>query len=156
MRIGHGFDAHRLTEERDLILGGVKIPHSTGLCGHSDADVLIHAIMDSMLGAVALGDIGTHFPAQDEAYLGIKSTLLLKKTAILIREYGYNVINIDSTIIAQKPILKDYIPDMRKNIAQCLEIDIDNISIKATTTEKMGYEGREEGISAHAVCLLEK
>lgn len=156
MRIGHGFDAHGLAAGRDLILGGVKIPHEKGLLGHSDADVLLHAIIDAMLGAAALGDIGTHFPPEDEAYGGISSMLLLEKTKDIIKENGYTVVNIDSTVIAQRPKLKDFIMLMRKNIAECLDIEIDRVCVKATTTEHMGYEGREEGLSAHAVCILEK
>lgn len=156
MRIGYGFDAHRLIKNRDLILGGVTIPHEKGLLGHSDADVLVHAIIDAMLGASCLGDIGTHFPPTDNTYLGARSIILLRDTAQILLKKGYTVINIDSTIIAQRPKLKEYIPKMQIEIAKTLNIDADCVSIKATTTEHMGYEGNEEGISAHAVCLIKK
>lgn len=154
MRIGNGYDVHAFAEGRKLILGGVQIPSGKGLLGHSDADVLIHAIMDAMLGGLALGDIGKHFPDTSKEFKDISSMLLLKKTNEIIKAKGYKVINIDSIIVAQKPKLMEFIPEMRQNIANCLETDIENISIKATTTEKLGFEGREEGISSYAVCLL--
>lgn len=154
MRIGNGYDVHAFAEGRKLILGGVQIPSGKGLLGHSDADVLIHAIMDAMLGGLALGDIGKHFPDTSKEFKDISSMLLLKKTNEIIKAKGYKVINIDSIIVAQKPKLMEFIPEMRQNIANCLETDVENISIKATTTEKLGFEGREEGISSYAVCLL--
>lgn len=154
MRIGFGYDAHRLTEGRDLILGGVKIPFEKGLDGHSDADVLIHAIIDAILGAASYGDIGYNFPDDDSRYKNIDSTELLKKTEILMLKSGYKIGNIDSTIIAQEPKLIKYIPKMKKNISKILGIDIYDINIKATTEEKMGFTGRKEGIAAHAVVLL--
>ncbi len=155
MRIGTGYDVHKLVENRKLILGGVDIPHSHGLDGHSDADVLVHAIMDAMLGALALGDIGKHFPDTDEKYKGISSILLLKHCAQLINDHGYKIGNIDSTIIAQKPKLMPYIPKMRENIAEALNVDISQISVKATTEEGLGFTGEKLGISSQAVCLLE-
>lgn len=155
-RIGHGYDVHKFQEGRKLILGGVDIEHSMGLLGHSDADVLVHAIMDALLGAAALGDIGKHFPDTDEAYRGADSLELLKKVVLLIKQKGYIIINVDSTIIAQKPKLLPYIEDMRKNIAGAMAMDADDINIKATTTEHLGFEGRCEGISAHAVCIIKK
>ena len=154
MRVGMGYDVHRLTEDRDLILGGVKIPWEKGLLGHSDADVLIHAIMDALLGAAALGDIGQHFPDTDPAYKGISSIKLLEHVAALLNEKGYGVGNIDAVIIAQKPKMAPHIPLMRENIARALDIDVDCLSIKATTEEKLGFTGREEGIASQAVCLL--
>lgn len=154
MRIGSGFDVHRLSEGYKLILGGVEIPHSKGCVGHSDADVLIHAICDAMLGALALGDIGKHFPDTSDEFKGIDSKILLKKVNELIVEEGYQIGNIDSTLALQKPKVKDYIPKMREELAQVLQVDISQISVKATTTEKLGFEGREEGVSAQAVCLL--
>jgi len=154
MRIGHGYDVHRLIEGRKLILGGVEIPHITGLDGHSDADVLLHAIMDAMLGAAALGDIGRHFPDSDDHYKGISSLLLLKETDKLLKANGYSIGNIDATIIAQKPKLSPYIPRMISNIADILCIPSGSINIKATTEEKLGFTGSGEGISAHAVCLI--
>ncbi len=156
MRIGHGFDAHKLVENRDLILGGVKIPHTLGLLGHSDADVLTHALMDALLGAVALGDIGTHFPDTDEKYRGISSIELLNYVREKLENKNYKLVNCDCTLIAQKPKVAPYIQEMRKNIAITLKTDLENVNIKATTEEKMGYTGREEGISAHAVVLVEK
>ncbi len=156
IRIGHGYDVHRLTEGRKLILGGVEVPFELGLAGHSDADVLIHAIMDSMLGALALGDIGAHFPDTSDKFLNIDSTVLLKEVCRIIDEKGYCIGNIDSTVIAQKPKLKDYIPLMRERIAQVCGVDTDKISVKATTEEKLGFTGSLEGISAHAVALLVK
>ena len=156
MRIGYGYDAHTLVKNRKLYLGGVLIPHETGLLGHSDADCLIHAIIDAILGAAALGDIGTHFPPTCNEYKDIKSIELLKKTYDLLAEKSYKVINLDATITAQRPKLVPFIYEMRKNISAVLEISIDDVSIKATTTEGMGFEGREEGISAAAVCLIDK
>jgi 2-C-methyl-D-erythritol 2,4-cyclodiphosphate synthase len=156
MRIGMGYDVHALTTGRDLILGGVNIPHETGLLGHSDADVLLHAIMDALLGAAALGDIGKHFPDTDERYRGISSLKLLSHVGSLIEEHGYVVGNIDATIIAQRPKLRPYIDEMEQNIAQTLHITKDQVNVKATTEEKLGFTGREEGISSMAVCLLEK
>ena len=155
MRIGHGYDVHKLTENRKLILGGVEIPFELGLLGHSDADVLVHAIMDSLLGAAALGDIGKLFPDTDEAYKGADSILLLKEVCRVLSDNGYKIVNIDSTLIAQKPKLKDYIYSMRENIALACNIDISAVSVKATTEEKLGFTGRLEGISAHAVCLID-
>lgn len=154
MRIGIGYDVHKLVSERDLILGGVKIDYAYGLLGHSDADVLIHAIMDALLGAAALGDIGKHFPDTDERYKGISSIELLSHVGKLLSSNGYAIGNIDSVIIAQAPKISPYIEDMRKNIAQTLNIDFNSVSVKATTTEKLGFEGRGEGISAEAVCIL--
>ena len=155
-RIGHGYDVHKLTEGRKLILGGVEISHTLGLLGHSDADVLVHAIMDALLGAAALGDIGKHFPDTDESYKGADSLVLLKNVAELIFKEGFTVSNIDSTIIAQKPKLSPHIANMRENISRVLSIPLEDINIKATTTETLGFEGRCEGISAHAVCILKK
>ena len=156
MRIGHGYDVHRLVSGRKLILGGVDINYELGLLGHSDADVLVHAIMDAMLGALALGDIGQHFPDNDEKYSGADSIELLKKVGELVKDKGYTVVNIDSTILCQRPKLKPYIPDMRKTIAAALNIDADAVSVKATTEEGLGFTGNGEGIAAHAVCLLDK
>ncbi|MBQ8357108.1 MAG: 2-C-methyl-D-erythritol 2,4-cyclodiphosphate synthase [Clostridia bacterium] len=155
MRIGHGYDVHRLTEGRKLILGGVEIPHSVGLLGHSDADVLTHAVMDALLGAAALGDIGKLFPDSDPTYAGADSLLLAAEVIRRVREAGYQVGNIDATIIAQKPKLAPHIPQMRENLARALGVEINAINVKATTEEKLGFSGREEGIAAHAVCLLE-
>ncbi len=156
MRVGLGYDVHRLTEGRELILGGVKIPWEKGLLGHSDADVLVHAVMDALLGAAALGDIGQHFPDTDPAYKGISSIRLLVHVAELLREHGFQVGNIDGVIIAQRPKMAPHIPMMRKNIADALGISQDRINIKATTEEKLGFTGREEGIASQAVCLLEE
>lgn len=156
MRIGSGYDVHRLAEGRKLILGGVEIPHEKGLLGHSDADVLVHAIMDALLGAAALGDIGRHFPDNDDQYKNISSLLLLKKVYLLLKDRGYNTINIDATVIAQRPKLAPFIEQMVKNVAEVLEMPCDSINIKATTEEKLGFTGREEGIAAQAVCLIEK
>lgn len=156
MRIGYGYDVHQLVENRRLILGGVDIQHKTGLLGHSDADVLVHAIMDSILGALALGDIGKHFPDTDMKYKDIDSMILLQAVYNIMLENGYEVGNIDATVAAQNPKLAPYINEMRKNISDTLSTTIDNISVKATTTEKLGFEGREEGISATCVCLLKK
>lgn len=155
MRIGHGYDVHKLTENRELILGGVEIPFELGLLGHSDADVLVHAIMDSLLGAAALGDIGKLFPDTDQAYKGADSILLLEQVSRVLNQNGYKIINIDSTVIAQKPKLKDFIDEMRENIAQACGIDVSAVSVKATTEEKLGFTGKLEGISAHAVCLID-
>lgn len=154
MRIGFGYDVHALTEGRRLILGGVHIPHSTGLLGHSDADVLIHAIMDSLLGAAALGDIGKHFPDTNPRYKDADSTLLLKEVAALLSEAGYKIGNIDATVIAQEPKIAPYIDEMRGNISSLLSIPKSAVSIKATTTEQLGFEGRKEGISACCVTLI--
>jgi len=154
-RIGFGYDVHRLEPGIPFWLGGVNIPHSSGALGHSDADVLIHAICDALLGAAALGDIGTHFPDTDPAYKGIASTILLKKTGELLREKGYCVGNIDSTVCLQLPKIKPHIPRMREEIASCLGIETGIVSIKATTEEKLGFTGREEGVSASAVALIQ-
>lgn len=156
IRVGHGYDVHRLTEGRKLILGGVLIDYEKGLLGHSDADVLVHAIMDSLLGAAALGDIGTHFPDTDEKYKGADSIELLKYVCTLIAEKGCTVSNIDATVIAQAPKLKPFIPQMKQNIAEVMNLDTDCINIKATTEEKLGFTGRKEGIAAHCVALIIK
>lgn len=156
MRIGHGYDVHRLTQGRDLILGGVKIPFEKGLLGHSDADVLAHAISDSLLGALALGDIGKFFPDNDPKYKGADSLLLLEEVCKKVRDSGYNIVNIDSTILAQRPKLRDYIDAMRENIAKACDVDMSCISVKATTEEGLGFTGDESGIAVHAVCLLKK
>ena len=156
MRVGMGYDVHKLVEGRDLILGGVKIPHTLGLLGHSDADVLLHAVMDALLGAAALGDIGKHFPDTDPQYKGISSIKLLEHVTKLIEEKGYIVENIDATIIAQKPKMAPHIPQMKENIAKALHMESDCLNIKATTEEKLGFTGREEGIASQAVCLLYK
>ncbi|MBR1757760.1 MAG: 2-C-methyl-D-erythritol 2,4-cyclodiphosphate synthase [Lachnospiraceae bacterium] len=156
MRIGHGYDVHKLVEGRDLILGGVKIEHKLGLLGHSDADVLLHAVSDALLGAAALGDIGKHFPDTDPKYEGADSRVLLREVVRLIGEAGYVVGNVDATVIAQKPKLAPHILKMRENIAEDLNVDLSCVSIKATTEEHLGFTGREEGIAVHAVCLLEK
>lgn len=156
MRIGHGYDVHRLTENRKLILGGVEIPYEKGLLGHSDADVLCHAIADAILGAAAMKDIGRHFPDTDEKYKGISSILLLKKVCEMVRNEGYSVVNIDSTVIAQSPKLAPYIDEMRKNIANAVSTSISDVNVKATTEEKLGFTGNGEGIAAHAVCLIQK
>lgn len=156
MRIGHGYDAHRFEKGRPLILGGVNIEFEFGLAGHSDADVLAHAICDALFGAAALGDIGLHFPDSDDRYLGADSMVLLKKTTEILREKGYSIVNIDATVIAQAPKLRPHIDAMRSNVAANAGIDIDCVSIKATTEENMGFTGRLEGISAHCVCLIEK
>ena len=156
MRIGHGYDVHKLVEGRDLIVGGVHIPYEKGLLGHSDADVLLHAVSDALLGAAAMGDIGGMFPDNDPEYLGADSLVLLRQVFQRLRDNGYSVINVDCTVIAQKPKMKPYIPEMRMNIAAALSTDVDNISVKATTEEEMGFTGRGEGISAHCVCLIDK
>lgn len=155
MRVGLGYDVHKLVADRKLWLGGIDVPHSKGLLGHSDADVLIHAICDALLGAAALGDIGKHFPDKDPQYKDIDSKILLRKCGELLAEKGYQIVNIDSIIVAQQPKIGPYIPQMRQVMADILNIDIDQISVKATTTEWLGFEGREEGISSHAVVLIE-
>ena len=156
IRVGHGYDVHKLTEGRDLIIGGVNIPHTLGLLGHSDADVLLHAISDSLLGALALGDIGKHFPDTDPAYKGADSLKLLQAVYALVQEQGYTLGNVDATILAQRPKLAPHIPAMRQNIADALSVDVSRISIKATTEEGLGFTGEQLGIAAHAVCLLNK
>ena len=155
MRIGHGYDVHRLTEGRKLILGGVDIPYEKGLLGHSDADVLTHAIMDALLGAAALGDIGKLFPDTDPAYAGADSLVLLERVGKRLSDAGYRVGNIDATILAQRPKLAPHIPQMRTNLADRLGIEVDQVSVKATTEEGLGFTGTGEGMAAHAVCLLE-
>lgn len=155
MRIGMGYDVHRLAEDRDLIIGGEKIEYEYGLLGHSDADVLLHAIMDALLGAAALGDIGTHFPDTDERYRGISSVRLLAYVDQLLEENGYSVGNIDATIIAQRPKMASYIPKIRENIANTLGLELNQVNIKATTEEGLGFTGSGDGISAQAVCILE-
>lgn len=156
MRIGHGYDVHRLVEGRKLILGGVEIPFEKGLDGHSDADVLVHAVMDALLGAAALGDIGKLFPDNGDAYLGADSVELLKKVRNVLQEHGWKPGNLDATVIAQRPKLAPYIDTMRKRIADALETDAENVSVKATTEERLGFTGSGEGIAAHAVCLIER
>lgn len=156
LRIGNGYDVHVLTEGRKLILGGVEIPHTKGVLGHSDGDVLVHAIMDAMLGALALGDIGQHFPDTDMQYKNIDSMLLLSKVKELIYSKGYKIINLDSIIVLQKPKVKPYIEAMRKRIAEVLEIEVDQVSVKATTEEKLGFTGDESGVKSYCVVLLEK
>ena len=156
MRVGMGYDVHKLVEDRDLILGGVKIPYSLGLLGHSDADVLLHAIMDSLLGAAALGDIGKHFPDSDHRYKGISSIELLKHVGSLLKDNNWLIENIDSTIIAQKPKMAPHIENMRKNISEALNINIDQINVKATTEEGLGFTGEGKGISSQSICLLTK
>lgn len=154
MRIGMGYDVHRLVEDRPLIIGGVEIPYELGLLGHSDADVLLHAIMDALLGAAALGDIGKHFPDSDPAYKGISSILLLEKVGELLEENMFLIENIDATIIAQAPKMRSYIDSMRKNIAEALKIDISQVNVKATTEEGLGFTGEGRGISSQAICML--
>ena len=156
MRIGHGYDVHKLVEGRDLILGGVKIPYEKGLLGHSDADVLLHAVSDALLGAAGLGDIGVHFPDTDPKYKGADSLLLLQTVGQKVKSQGYRISNIDVTMIAQKPKLKDYIPQMVQNIARVLELEPSRVNVKATTEEKLGFTGEGLGMSCHAVCLLEE
>lgn len=156
LRIGNGYDVHVLTEGRKLILGGVEIPHTKGVLGHSDGDVLAHAIMDAMLGALALGDIGQHFPDTDMQYKNIDSMVLLSKVKELIYSKGYKIINLDSIIVLQKPKVKPYIEAMRKRIAEVLELEIDQVSVKATTEEKLGFTGDESGVKSYCVVLLEK
>lgn len=156
MRIGHGYDVHRLVEGRKLILGGVEIPYEKGLLGHSDADVLSHAVADALLGAAAMGDIGTHFPDTDPAYENADSLVLLSRVCALLRQSGCSIGNIDSTVVAQAPKLKSYIPEMKKRLAEACGILPEQISVKATTEEHLGFTGAGEGIAAHAVCLIEK
>lgn len=156
MRIGHGYDVHRLVRGRDLIIGGVKIDYEFGLLGHSDADVLTHAIMDALLGAAALGDIGKYFPDSDPAYAGADSLALAKNVSALLRSNGYRIINVDSTVLAQRPKLAPFIPIMRERLAAALGVSIDDVSVKATTEEGLGFTGSGEGIAAHAVCLIER
>jgi 2-C-methyl-D-erythritol 2,4-cyclodiphosphate synthase len=156
MRIGIGYDVHKLVENRPLVMGGENIPYERGLLGHSDADVLVHAVMDALLGAAALGDIGKHFPDTDMRYSGISSILLLKNVGELLESKGYRVVNIDSVIIAQKPKMAPFIEKMRQNMAEALKIEADQVSVKATTEEGLGFTGRSEGISSQSVCLIEK
>lgn len=156
MRIGHGYDVHRFESGRRLILGGVQIPYPQGLAGHSDADVLTHAVMDALFGAAGLGDIGMHFPDTDDRFEGIDSLILARETVALVQDAGYCICNIDSTLIAQAPKLSPYLPQMRKALSQALQINTNQINIKATTEEHLGFTGRKEGIAAHAVCLLER
>lgn len=156
MRVGLGYDVHKLVPNRDLIIGGVKIPHTLGLLGHSDADVLLHAIMDSLLGAAALGDIGKHFPDTDNKFKGISSIKLLNEVNILLNKNNYKIENIDATIIAQRPKMSPHIMAMRQNISEALNISIDQINIKATTEEGLGFTGTEEGIASQAICLINK
>ena len=156
MRIGHGYDVHKLVEGRDLILGGVKIQHHLGLLGHSDADVLLHAVSDALLGAAGLGDIGKHFPDTDPQYKGADSLKLLEIVAQRVKEAGYRVSNIDVTMIAQRPKLRPHIEQMEKNIAAAVGVDVSRVNVKATTEERLGFTGTEEGMSCHAVCLLEE
>lgn len=156
MRIGHGYDVHKLVHGRDLILGGVKLEHPTGLLGHSDADVLAHAVMDSLLGAAALGDIGQMFPDSDPQFAGADSLALLEQVAARLHAAGFRIGNVDATVIAQKPKLAEHIPQMRENLARSMGVDPGRVSVKATTEERLGFTGREEGIAAHAVALLEE
>ncbi len=156
IRVGHGYDVHRFAEDRELFLGGVKIDYEKGLLGHSDADVLLHAVSDALLGAAALGDIGQHFPDSDERYKGIDSMILLRNVVTLLGEKGYTVGNIDATVIAQQPKIGRYTRQMAENIASACGIEADRVNVKATTEEKLGFTGRLEGISSHAVCLIEK
>ena len=155
-RIGHGYDVHKLVEGRRLVLGGVDIPHNTGLLGHSDADVLLHAIADALLGAAAMGDIGKHFPDNDAKYKGADSLVLLKRVVTKLSCAGYKVVNVDATVIAQAPKLAPHIAKMRSNIARALEVELDCVNVKATTEEGLGFTGDKLGIAAHAVCLIEK
>ena len=155
MRVGFGYDVHKLLENRKLILGGVDIPFQKGLDGHSDADVLIHAVMDSLLGAAALGDIGKHFPDSDDSYKGISSMKLLERVRDLIFDAGYQIENLDITVVMQKPKISSYTGEIIENISGCLKIDKSRVNVKATTTEKLGFEGRQEGVSSHCICLLE-
>lgn len=156
MRVGHGYDVHRFSDGRKLILGGVEIPFQKGLLGHSDADVLLHAICDALLGAAALGDIGKHFPDSDERYKGIDSRVLLREVCALLKNNGYEIINIDSTIVLQRPKIGEYIGEMVKNVADDCGVDVSAVNVKATTEEKLGFTGSGEGAAAHAVCLIEK
>ena len=156
LRVGHGYDVHRLVEGRALILGGVTVPFDRGLLGHSDADVLTHAVMDALLGAAALGDIGKLFPDSDAAYAGADSIALLERVTALLREHGWQVGNVDATVVAQTPKLAPYIPDMRRRLAEAMGLDVDCVSVKATTEEKLGFTGSGEGMAAHAVALIER
>ena len=156
LRVGHGYDVHRLVEGRALILGGVTVPFDRGLLGHSDADVLTHAVMDALLGAAALGDIGKLFPDSDAAYAGADSIALLERVTALLREYGWQVGNVDATVVAQMPKLAPYIPEMRRRLAEAVGLDVDCVSVKATTEEKLGFTGSGEGMAAHAVALIER
>ena len=156
LRVGHGYDVHRLTEGRALILGGVTVPFDRGLLGHSDADVLTHAVMDALLGAAALGDIGKLFPDSDAAYAGADSIALLERVTALLREHGWQVGNVDATVVAQTPKLAPYIPDMRRHLAEAMGLDVDCVSVKATTEERLGFTGSGEGMAAHAVALIER
>ena len=156
LRVGHGYDVHRLTEGRALILGGVTVPFDRGLLGHSDADVLTHAVMDALLGAAALGDIGKLFPDSDAAYAGADSMLLLRRVTALLREHGWQVGNVDATVVAQAPKLAPYIPEMRRRLAEAMGLDVDGVSVKATTEERLGFTGSGEGMAAHAVALIER
>jgi 2-C-methyl-D-erythritol 2,4-cyclodiphosphate synthase len=156
IRVGFGFDVHQLKEGEDFILGGIRVPHTKGATGHSDADVLIHTICDALLGAANLRDIGFHFPPTDDSYKGIDSKILLKDVVVLLEEKGYKISNIDSTIALELPKINPHIPEMKLILAKCMNIDLDDISIKATTTERMGFEGRQEGVSAYATVLIYK
>ncbi|MBE6987860.1 MAG: 2-C-methyl-D-erythritol 2,4-cyclodiphosphate synthase [Ruminococcaceae bacterium] len=156
MRIGNGYDVHKLVEGRDLILGGVKVPYEKGLLGHSDADVLAHAVIDAIIGALGIGDIGTHFPDTDEKYKGADSLVLLKRTGEMAREMGYRIVNIDSIVVAQKPKLLPYIKQMRENMANVLGMDPADVNVKAKTEEKLGFTGNLEGMKSYAVCIIEK
>ena len=156
LRVGHGYDVHRLVEGRALILGGVTVPFDRGLLGHSDADVLTHAVMDALLGAAALGDIGKLFPDSDAAYAGADSITLLERVTALLREHGWQVGNVDATVVAQAPKLAPYVPDMRRRLAEAMGLDVDCVSVKATTEERLGFTGSGEGMAAHAVALIER
>ena len=156
LRVGHGYDVHRLVEGRALILGGVTVPFDRGLLGHSDADVLTHAVMDALLGAAALGDIGKLFPDSDAAYAGADSIALLRRVTALLREHGWQVGNVDATVVAQTPKLAPYIPEMRRRLAEVMGLDVDCVSVKATTEERLGFTGSGEGMAAHAVALIER
>ena len=156
LRVGHGYDVHRLVEGRALILGGVTVPFDRGLLGHSDADVLTHAVMDALLGAAALGDIGKLFPDSDAAYAGADSIALLERVTALLREHGWQVGNVDATVVAQTPKLAPYIPEMRRHLAEAMGLDVDCVSVKATTEERLGFTGSGEGMAAHAVALIER
>ena len=155
-RVGNGYDVHQLAEGLPLVLGGVKIPHTKGCVAHSDGDVLIHALCDALLGALALGDIGQHFPDTSDAYKGIDSTLLLARVAAMVRDRGWDVVNVDVTLLAQKPKIAPYVPQMRARLAEVLGLDAGAVSVKATTTERLGFVGREEGVAAQATCLLRR
>ena len=155
-RIGNGYDVHRLAEGLPLVLGGVKIPHTKGCVAHSDGDVLIHALCDALLGALALGDIGHHFPDTSDEFAGIDSTILLRRVVAMVREKGWEIVNVDNTLLAQKPKIAPYIAAMRETLAVVMDVSVDCVSVKATTTERLGFTGREEGIAAEAVCLLRR